>query len=63
MTSVVLVYEKVGDLARLWAVDGDVRMAEKIEEITGLPTTVTDLVSFDTFLSQQGRRNPFAGEA
>ena len=49
----------VVDGFRLWAVEGDAKVAEKIEAITGLSTRLVSVLSFDSFLSQVGKTDLF----
>lgn len=58
-SSVVLVYQNIGAGAvRLWCVEGDIRTAERIQEITGLKTRIAELTDFNTFLAQIGKKDP-----
>jgi len=57
---VVLVSEEFGfGSLRFWAVDGDADTAERIEEITGCSTSLVPVLSFDSFLTNIGKRDPF----
>lgn len=58
---VVLVSEEFADRGwtRFWAVEGGADTAARIEEITGCSTRLVPVLSFDSFLTNIGKHDPF----